>query len=858
MFEKLACYGVLYNGETPPDISPWEDDKATWAQENAARMTLDYLCKGGAIDETLYNLADYLLAFNPLSEDKEVDRYLLAATALALCGYLGEGTFEEAELWRLIGCARLATSGHRRKASLGDQMLVDCIRTVYDLAAELNMPLIADIFTLYERMFGMLVDQSRAEGMRVTEADYASQCSSPVAIEKLGGELKAREWQYSDLFSPTRAFGDMEEAEGTLHNQLTLRAHTYVRYQFSDEIDWHLRLFDDLETVVGLNGLTSVANLAACFDESGDMRYAYKARELLWSWYTKCPFPNYHHHQNQPWRTLETGTRMSRTMPLVINTLGQTEAFDEDTHAMMARMRLDHMRYLTAFSGPHMNWFQVESASLATAAIYSQECRLWKTYLRLAMRRLRWINRIGYFADGFQFELTHGYHGFPTSTQFGTCIAARMAGVELPADFIALVNRAYDMYLYAAQPNFVMPRFNDCGGNMEESCVSLAAPAHIFERDDLLWGATKGAQGTMPDHTSHEWPDSKLYVMRSSWSTDAQYLQFDGAPWGNAHQHEDKLNFIIFDGRELLVDPSIYSYSQTPLTHYFWGSWAHNVIIVDGKEQARRCVPGADLVTKGENEWVSSKSFDFVSSEYLEGYAPRPFDPQGQRFSYPMVPTEGFDDSITHKRAMFYVKPGYWILCDQVLGQDDDEHTLDQLFHLGPIATPDGELPFNPGGIEVQGKVVYSHNPGLADIALLPVDDDATVSLHRGELNPARGWWGIDGESPLWEVDYAQRGGLPQRMDVVLYPLKDEEYVFPETHRLYADAHTTAFEIVGEGFSDTFILCDAEADEVSIESTLHGSITFKGRALLVRQDGTCYVVKPEVVRVGGQDVAVSE
>ena len=80
--------------------------------------------------------------------------------------------------------------------------------------------------------------------------------------------------------------------------------------------------------------------------------------------------------------------------------LGQTAPFDEATHAMLARSRLEHMRYLTAFCGGPNNWYQVEASGLAVAALCSPELTLADTYLRIALRRLKWINSVAYYDDG--------------------------------------------------------------------------------------------------------------------------------------------------------------------------------------------------------------------------------------------------------------------------------------------------------------------------------------------------------------------------------------------------------------------------------------------------------------------------
>ena len=238
----------------------------------------------------------------------------------------------------------------------------------------------------------------------------------------------------------------------------------------------------------------------------------------------------------------------------------------------------------------------------------------------MALRRLRWINSFAYYDDGFQFELTPGYHVFPTSSMFAVVLAARARGVTLPDDFVSLMERAHEMYLYAAQPDHVLPMLNDCNPNPTDPAPLLRRAATAFECDDFLWGGTHGDEGAAPDHCSHAWPSAGYYVMRDRWDTAGQYLFFDGAPWGASHQHEDKLGFVLHaGGRALLGDPNIYSYARTELTHYFRSSRAHNLIMIDGMGQMRRPRPAAKLSTLGRNEWQSTADFDFVSSEYLEG-----------------------------------------------------------------------------------------------------------------------------------------------------------------------------------------------------------------------------------------------
>jgi hypothetical protein len=841
---------------SPPEIMPW-DATDPWAWEGAARHTLGLILAGETPGPRLFAAADYLLTFPSVTwRSSPSEEALLNATALALCGYLCDGGHPEAGVWRLTGCARLANEAHLRRAALEDRMLADCLLAVCRVADECELPILADLVTLRERMWGRLLDHSRVERLHVPEDEYPQHMIAPVPVAEVGALMRARQWQARTRSPGEMLTADLEDAEGTCRNLITLRAHMLVRHQFGSDVDWHIQFFEDKESTVSLNFQPFLRNLAAAYLETGAPRYAEHAARLMWSWYRQCPVPN-HRQYTGPWRTLEVGGRPWRVWLDVISHLGQTAPFDAATHSMLARSRLEHMRYLIAFCGGPNNWYQVEASGLAVAALCSPELKLADAYLRIALRRLKWINSVAYYDDGFQFELSHGYHAFPTMAITSVVRAAQARSVTLPGDFVQCVEKAHEMYLYAAQPDHILPMFNDCGPQPTDPAPFLRGAAEMFLRDDFQWGGTHGREGNAPDHTSHAWHSAGYYVMRNKWGEDGQFLFFDGAPWGASHQHEDKLNFTLYAGGRLLIgDPNIYSYSPTELTHYFKASRSHNVVMVDGRGQARRFRPEARLSTPGRTEWVTLPGFDFVSSEYLEGFAPDPFPNRGEGSEV--------DTSIAHRRAIFYVKPagvhshasgqgdregtplpGYWVLCDLVSGQDADAHKLEQLFHLAPIEQPNAAEPLRPGEASVFAAAIVTQEAGLSNLAILPVDPEGLAArAQKGETSPAVGWYGVYGEFPAWDVTLERRTALPARMDVVLFPLMPGENAFPTITRLHTDAQVTSFRIEGAGIDDTFILCEEGTGPVEVNG-----ITFEGRALLVRRQQAVQVMAVAPVRI---------
>ena len=845
LFESLRPYAREPRPENPPELLPWSSADE-WGLDGAARSAFGLLAAGEQPGPRLYAMADYLLTFYTAADRSTdyPDAHLLNGAALALMGYLSHGQHPEAELWRVTGCARLSTEAHKRKAALENHMLADCVQAVCRAADETGLPLLADLLTLRERMWGRLVDHSRAERLHISEEEYPAHMIEPMPVEQVGEWMRSRDWQQKARAPEYMFEANLEEAEQTLNNLLTLRAHMLVRHQFGSDIDWHLRLFDDVESTVSINSQMFLHNLVGAFIETGDQRYADKTAWLLWSFYRQNPLPN-HHQPTGPWRTLETGSRQWREWMDVIGYMGATDAFDAATHAMLARSRFEHMRYLLAYCGGPNNWYQVEASGMAVGALYSPELKQADAYLRVALRRLKWLNSFAYYEDGFQFELTHLYHVFPTSAIFSVVQAARAREVELPQDYVALVEKAHDMYLYARQPDYLLPMFNDCNPYPYDPAPALRFSAEVFNRPDHLWGATHGAEGQPPDHASHTWPAAGYYLMRDAWKPEGQFLFFDGAPWGASHQHEDKLTFTLYaNGRLLIGDPNIYSYAMTELTHYFKSSRGHNLVMVDGKGQARRFRPEAKLSTLGRNEWVTRPQFDFVSSEYLEGYAPDPYPERGA--------PEDVDASIHQRRAIFYVKPGYWILSDLMTATDDQPHKLEQIFHLAALHTPDSPQAMEAGEVSVSAQGALSCNPDVGNIAILPVDPEGLEArAQKGETSPAVGWYGILGEFPAWDATFERTQAFPARMDVVLYPLAAGQSELPQVTRLLSTPQVSALRVQGADLDDTYVLCEEEAGEVALDG-----IRFEGRALLVRRKPELQVlsVAPRTVKIDGQTV----
>ncbi|MBN4074121.1 heparinase II/III-family protein, partial [bacterium AH-315-E10] len=292
-------------------------------------------------------------------------------------------------------------------------------------------------------------------------------------------------------------------------------------------------------------------------------------------------------------------------------------------------------------------------------------------------------------------------------------------------------------------PSRCIPMFGDSQiDHVPSHCKSVAL--HYAE-PEFLWAVTDGKEGHVPSYTSIGFPCIGYYALRSSWGTDAHWLCFDGGRMGQAHYHEDKLNFELYAfGRPFIIDSGVHSYSE----HWFreWSvlSAAHNVILVDGIGQCR----WRDDRNNGysavplKNRWETDETWDIVEADFSGPYE------------------QDIGSIVQHRRITFHKgELPFWLITDTIEG--NGEHDVTELFHFDHDITDLEEI---PGGV----KTMMTSGANL----LLVCFDDLTVTRFHGEMDPPRGW--VSPElyciEKAWEVHFSAKGSLPLIRHFLLLP----------------------------------------------------------------------------------------
>jgi hypothetical protein len=146
-------------------------------------------------------------------------------------------------------------------------------------------------------------------------------------------------------------------------------------------------------------------------------------------------------------------------------------------------------------------------------------------------------------------------------------------------------------------------------------------------------------------------------------------LVIDAGPQGAhtaGHGHADALSLTANDGGcELLVDSGTFEYvGADGERNHFRGTRAHNTLLIAGQDQAEPRGPFSwgRLPHVQAEGWISGKTFDLFMGSH-DGYTRSP-------------------NAVVHRRYVFSLKSGAWLVRDLALGHG--EHQLDLFWHLGP------------------------------------------------------------------------------------------------------------------------------------------------------------------------------
>jgi len=499
--------------------------------------------------------------------------------------------------------------------------------------------------------------------------------------------------------------------------------------RFEEKIDWTANPTEgEARTHLwneSLNRHFHFRTLARAYWQTGRDEYAKEIADQIEDWVESNPQPllsSGNRARCYAWQTLTTGIRLADTWPEALYRCMGSPAFSDDVICTILKSVCQQARHLVRWPSKG-NWLTAESNGLFTAGMLFPELKEAKEWRAIAIARLYKQLDDEVYPDGMEYELAAGYNNWVVSefAHIFELTALNNLRDELPDDYQQKMEKMYNYQLFASMPDGRIPGLNDSGNASVRK--SLQTGYELFpHRADFLYVASSRTLGRVPDHTSHAFPWSGHYVMRSGWDPGATFLLFDAGPFGFGHQHEDKLHFVLYShGRQLILDPGNFSYDRSRWRRYVLGTQGHNTITVDGRGQNRRWKRETyfwprpwqgDAPPDNDAVWTSTKDYDFAAGVYQDGYG------------------RGGELDIEHRRCILWVKPAYFIVVDTLKPTDDGEHTYEALFHL------------DAADASIDGLAVRSPNDGEANVKIVALPDPATSLITvKGEKDePVQGW----------------------------------------------------------------------------------------------------------------------
>jgi hypothetical protein len=578
------------------------------------------------------------------------------------------------------------------------------------------------------------------------------------AREAFAAHLRTRERPVPRPPDPTaRARSDEEvlaEAERVLRHVFTFVG--YPPAQIGETIRWNEDPVGYDQWPIAFNRHSHWVTLGRAYELIGDERYAREFAAQLLSWIDAMPvqigeryYQGLEDKEGLTSLSLDAGIRMGQTWVPALYHFRRSPSFTTDALLAMAKSFYEHALYL--MMPQHFrktsNWGAMESNGLFHIGVMFPEFRASRAWRETAAERLYGELDNQVYPDGAQHELSTSYHQVSLRNFLWPLQLATLNGVDLPADYTAKLERMFDFNLGMMMPDGTLPALQDAG---EVALGPIYREGYrLFPaRRDLLWGATGGAEGEPPARTSWAFPYAGYLVMRSGWGEDDRYLLFDVGPYGHAHQHEDKLNLVLYaGGRAQIIDTGNYNYDASIWRQHILSSAAHNTVLVDGAGQNRRADRSRwDADEPVPHVWRSKEAYDYAEGAYDDGYGE-------------------LGRVAAHTRRVLWVKPDYWIVTDQLTPADAAPHRYEALFHL------------NAPAARVEGGAVRTENAGGANLAIhFPADAPGEVRVVAGQEEPLRGWiQHITGPGqtvrPIPVADFQQEGAGTASWLYVLYPL---------------------------------------------------------------------------------------
>lgn len=536
--------------------------------------------------------------------------------------------------------------------------------------------------------------------------------------------------------------------------------------------------------------------LGRCYRETGDEKYTRAFMDFFESWYEQAPCPeNEGSGATLCWRTIEAGIRMTKNWHYALHAFYKSPLMTDRFLCDFCKSVWEH-GYRLSTKCSQANWLIMEMSGLSHIGMLYPFFRQADEWFDFAMKRMASEIDVQVYPDCFQYELSTGYHGTLIANFIWAMNTAKAMERKFPDYLMQGLSRLYGMYIKLMQPDGRTPDLNDgcradCIGTMK------AALGYFPDREDYRYIVSGGKEGKEPEYKSIALPYSGMAVMRTDWTRDAVWFFLESAPFGKGHQHEDKLNVLMFAyGKNVLPDTGNYAYDSSEMRKFALDTRSHNCAMVDDRSQNRRAGYRwqPEMISQlSDLRWSFKDNYDTAEGIYSEGYGSEHID-------------------VTHKRKVIFFRRGlegtlpFAAVIDRFISNDGAGHKIAISYQLGRQP------------ISVKRRVVTAdHGDGVTFSIVGP----ETPQVVMGQKKPYYlGWIPVHGAAGEHEHDpapcvrFTREDVETLRYVTVLYPSNNG--VCPiSTVEASEDIGDTRLSFIINGRAVTVDEADYPADQVT-------------------------------------------
>ncbi len=533
---------------------------------------------------------------------------------------------------------------------------------------------------------------------------------------------------------------------------------------FGASPDWTFAPEGDLEWTCTLSRHHQLEELAWKYRDTQDEKYAETGISQILGWISRVPKPDlpdaafremlgerYLKIKRSNWRTLETGFRIGETWLLALKYFIHSRLMTPEKFAVIMDSIHEQARYLRGCHWTKGNHSILETSFLAVCAMIFRELPEAGEWLEHCVSFLMSARGREFRPDGYSRENSGGYRWVMVRGYFNMYRTAEINGMSdiFPGDFRSWLEHVCKAELYHLKPDFSVPVTNESNSGTTRK-TQLERIREAFGDREIQYFLSRGRNGSQPLLSSYFYPDTGLAVMRSDWSEEALYLNFDmGAKGGHCIGDQLSVEVSAF-GRNFLVNGGRWRYTTSAgdldwmrQAEYFKSSASCNTVTPAGYTQVIGNARG--------NMKISEKS-DVAEGSFREGYT-----------------NGGQTVEIFHRRLVYFRKRDFWIVRDVIDG--NGKIPVELLWHFAP----ENDVELLP---EHNCAVTRNRDVNLVVMLLPPVN--FKFELFRGSENPIRGWHcpEYSNKVPAYELVVSQTG--PCVFETLIFPVSGKVKKLPE------------------------------------------------------------------------------